>query len=92
MKYLFAAAAIVVLAVTPAAAKSKKMVMTGCSGDGPSKMSSAMMTMPFDERMIMMNKSQAEMNMAMSKGDMRGCNKAMMRGQRAMKMKSSMSM
>jgi len=87
MKYLLAAAALVVLAATPAAAKSARM---SCAGDGPSKMTAAMATMPFDERMMMMNKSQAGMNMAMSKGDMRGCNKAMMGGQRAMKMKSKM--
>ncbi len=89
MKYLFAAAALVVLAATPAAAKSAKM---SCAADGPSKMSAAMMGMPFDERMVMMNKSQADMNMAMSKGDMRGCNKAMMGGQKAMMMKSKMAM
>ena len=86
MKYLLAAATVIVLAATPAAAKSARM---SCAADGPSKMTTAMATMPFDERMIMMNKSQAGMNMAMSKGDMRGCNKAMMMGQRAMKMKGS---
>lgn len=79
MKYLFAAAALVVLASTPASAK--KMMMN-CSGDGPSKMSTMMMGMPYDQKMMMMQKSQAEMNMAMSKGDMRGCNKAMMRAQK----------
>ena len=79
MKYLFAVAAVAVLAATPASAAKKMM---NCSGDGPSKMSTMMMGMPFDQKMMMMNKSQAEMNMAMSKGDMRGCNKAMMRAQK----------
>lgn len=80
MKYLFAAAAVAVLASSPASAAAKKMM--NCSGDGPSKMSTMMMGMPYDQKMMMMQKSQAEMNMAMSKGDMRACNKAMMRAQK----------
>ncbi len=77
MRYLVTAAiTAAVLSASPAFAAKKMM---GCAGDGPAKMSTAMMGMPYDQKMMMMNKAQSDMNMAMSKGDMRGCNKAMMR-------------
>lgn len=80
MKYLFAAAAVVMLAASPASAAKSKMMT--CSGDGPSKMSAKMMTMPYDQKRMMMDREMAMANTAMSKGDMRGCNKAMMRAQK----------
>lgn len=80
MRYAIAALTLAVLAASPAFAAKKKMM--DCSGDGPSKMSTMMMGMPMDQKMMMMNKAQNDMNMAMSKGDMRACNKAMMKAQR----------
>lgn len=75
MKYLLAAAAIAVLATTPASAK--KMMMS-CGGGGDGKMYAASQAMPYGPERMMTYPKVAAMNMAMSKGDMRGCNRAMM--------------
>jgi hypothetical protein len=77
MKYAFAVAAVAVLAASPAfAAKSKKM---SCAGDGPAKMMTSHMGSAYTPARIPMDKKLAAMNAAMSKGDMRACNKVMMK-------------
>ena len=80
MKFALAsAAALAMLAASPASAAK----MLTCSGDGPSKLTAMMATMPYiPPKSDMMNMEVAKANMAMSKGDMRGCNRAMMRAQR----------
>ncbi len=83
MKILLAAAlAAAALAVTPADAAK----MMTCKGDGPMKVA-AMKGAMSEGAKSEMNKQVAMMNMSMSKGDMRGCHKAIMGAQRAAMMK-----
>lgn len=87
MKIVFAVAAAMtaVFAVSPAfAAKSKMMT---CAGDGPSKMNTMVTGMEPGPSKWAMQKQVAMVNTSMSKGDMRGCNKAMMAGQKMAKKK-----
>ncbi len=87
MKFVFAAAAVTaVLAVSPASAAK----MMTCAGDGPMKMNTMVTGMQPGPAKWAMQKQVAMANTSMSKGDMRGCNKAMMTGQRmAMKKKGA---
>ena len=79
MKLIFAAAvATAMLAVGPASAAK----MMTCAGDGPMKMNAMVTGMQHGPSKWAMQKQVAMVNASMSKGDMRGCNKAMMTGQR----------
>lgn len=90
-KFLITAAALSVLAIAPASAKS---MMMGCSGDGMMKVNNMSTGMADGEQKMMMNREIGMANTAMSKGDMRGCNKHLMNAQKMgmMKPKNDMGM
>ncbi|WP_398470471.1 hypothetical protein [Tardiphaga sp.] len=82
-KFLITAAALSVLALSPAAAKP----MMGCSGDGMMKVNNMSTAMPDGQQKMMMDREIGMANVAMSKGDMRGCNKHLMNAQKMGMMK-----
>lgn len=90
-KFLITAAALSVLAIAPASAKP---MMMGCSGDNMMKMNNMTNAMADGQQKMMMNREIGMANMAVSKGDMRGCNKHMMNAQKMsmMKPKNDMGM
>ena len=82
-KFLITAAALSVLAIAPASAKP----MMGCSGDGMMKVNNMSMGMADGQQKMMMDREIGMANAAMSKGDMRGCNKHLMNAQKMGMMK-----
>ncbi len=82
-KFLITAAALSVLALSPASAKP----MMGCSGDGMMKVNNMSNTMADGQQKMMMDREIGMANVAMSKGDMRGCNKHLMNAQKMGMMK-----
>ena len=82
-KFLITAAALSVLALSPASAKP----MMGCSGDGMMKVNNMSNTMPDGQQKMMMDREIGMANTALSKGDMRGCNKHLMNAQKVGMMK-----
>ncbi len=84
MKILFTAAiAVAAFAVTPASAAK----MMTCAKDGPTKVGAMLTPMPETPKKMAVYKQVAMMNAAMSKGDMRACNKAIIGAQKAAMMK-----
>ncbi len=82
-KFLITAGALSVLALTPASAKP----MMGCSGDGMMKVNNMSSAMANGQQKMMMDREIGMANTALSKGDMRGCNKHLMNAQKAAMMK-----
>jgi hypothetical protein len=82
-KFLITAAALSLLAAAPASAKP----MMSCSGDGMMKVNNMSMAMANGQQKMMMDREIGMANMAMSKGDMRTCNKHLMNAQRIGMMK-----
>ncbi|WP_211908811.1 hypothetical protein [Tardiphaga alba] len=82
-KFLITAAALSVFALTPASAKP----MMGCSGDGMMKVNNMSTAMADGQQKMMMDREIGMANVAMSKGDMRGCNKHLMNAQKMGMMK-----
>jgi hypothetical protein len=83
-KFLITAAALSVLAITPASAKP---MMMGCSGDNMMKMNDKTSAMADGQQKMMMNREIGMANTAMSNGDMRGCNMHLMNAQKMGMMK-----
>ncbi len=82
-KFLITAAALSILALSPASAKP----MMGCSGDGMMKVNNMSMAMADGQQKMMMDREIGMANESMSKGDVRGCNKHLMNAQKMGMMK-----
>ena len=82
-KFLITAAALSALAMVPASAKP----MMGCSGDGMMKVNNMSNAMADGQQKMMMDREIGMANTALSKGDMRGCNKHLMNAQKMGMMK-----
>jgi hypothetical protein len=82
-KFLVTAAAFSALTLASASAAP----MMGCSGDGMMKVNNKITAMPEGEQKMMMNREIGLANTAMSKGDMRTCNKHLVNAQKISAMK-----